>query len=177
MCFPTGRTAHTTTFEESAVNHWLEWKIAQNANASAMQDRSAMQGDPIIYSTVLCDMSYVPPLTEWFMDINHFKDWQFQVEKYGILPWSFIQWATGTCNCGWLVCWLLEHYVVENLRSHQDMYYWLVAEWTHGDLIVWPYWVTRLQTSCPNIPRPQIILTLNQPYLVSIPIYNIQVPG
>ena len=40
MHFPTGRTAHTTAFDGSIVDHWLEWKIAQIANESALQDYS-----------------------------------------------------------------------------------------------------------------------------------------
>ena len=42
MHFPTDRTAHTTTFDGPVMDHWLEWKIAQIANTSTMQDRSAM---------------------------------------------------------------------------------------------------------------------------------------
>ena len=36
MHFPTDRTAHTTAFNGSVVDHWLEWKIAQTANASTL---------------------------------------------------------------------------------------------------------------------------------------------
>ena len=40
MHFPTDRTEHATAFDGSVVDHWLEYKIAQTANESAMQDRS-----------------------------------------------------------------------------------------------------------------------------------------
>ena len=40
MHFQTERTA----FDGPVVDHWLEQKIAQPANASAMQDQSATQG-------------------------------------------------------------------------------------------------------------------------------------
>ena len=40
MYFPTDMTAHTTAFDGPVVDHWLEWKIAQTANASALQARS-----------------------------------------------------------------------------------------------------------------------------------------
>ena len=60
MHFSIDRTAHTTAFDGPVVDHWLEWKIAQTANASAMQDRSAMQDDPNRYSWVLYRLSYVP---------------------------------------------------------------------------------------------------------------------
>ena len=53
--FPTDRTAHTTAFDRPIVNHWSEWKIAQTANASAMQK------DSNLYSRVLHRLSYVPP--------------------------------------------------------------------------------------------------------------------
>ena len=52
---------HTTTFEGPVVDLWLEWKIAQTANAFAMQDRSAMHEDPNLYSRVLYRLSYIPP--------------------------------------------------------------------------------------------------------------------
>ena len=42
MYIPTARTAHTTAFDGPVVIHWLERKIAQTENASAMPDRSAM---------------------------------------------------------------------------------------------------------------------------------------
>ena len=38
MHFPMDRIAHTTAFDGPIVNHWLKWKIAETANASAMQD-------------------------------------------------------------------------------------------------------------------------------------------
>ena len=61
MHFPTDRTAHTLAFDEPVVDHWLDWKIAQTANASAMQDWSVMQEDPNLYSKVLYHLSYVQP--------------------------------------------------------------------------------------------------------------------
>ena len=42
--FPTDRTAQTTAFYGPVVDHWLEWKIAQTTNVSAMQE------DPNLYS-------------------------------------------------------------------------------------------------------------------------------
>ena len=60
MHFPTDSTAHTPAFDGSVMDHWLDQKIIQTANASAMQDRSAMQ-DPNLYSRVLYCLSYVPP--------------------------------------------------------------------------------------------------------------------
>ena len=42
MHFPTDSTAHTTAFDGPVVDHWLEQKIAQTANASAMEDPSTM---------------------------------------------------------------------------------------------------------------------------------------
>ena len=62
MHFLTDRTAHTTSFDAPIVDHWLEWKIAQTANPSTMQDRSAMQEDPNIYSKVLYRVSHILPL-------------------------------------------------------------------------------------------------------------------
>ena len=56
MGFPTDRMAHTTAFDRPAVDHWLEKKIAQTANATAVQDRS---GDPNLYSWVFYHVSYV----------------------------------------------------------------------------------------------------------------------
>ena len=53
MYFPTDRTTQPTALDGPIVDHWLEWKIAQNANAPAVQDRSAMQEDPNLYSRVL----------------------------------------------------------------------------------------------------------------------------
>ena len=37
-------------------------QIVQTANASDMQDRSAMKEDPNLYSQVLYRLSYIPPL-------------------------------------------------------------------------------------------------------------------
>ena len=45
--FPKGRVAHTTAFGGQVVDHWLELKIAQSANASTMQE------DPNLYSWML----------------------------------------------------------------------------------------------------------------------------
>ena len=61
MRFPTDTTKHTTAFDGPVVDHWLDWKIAQAANDSAMQDQSAMQEDPNHYSQVLFHRTYVPP--------------------------------------------------------------------------------------------------------------------
>ena len=46
MHFPTDRTAHTAALDGPVMDHWLERKIAQTANAPAMQARS---DDPNIY--------------------------------------------------------------------------------------------------------------------------------
>ena len=63
MHFSPDRTAHITVFDRPVVYHRLEWKIAQTANASAIQDRSVMPEDPNLYSRVLYRLSYVlPPL-------------------------------------------------------------------------------------------------------------------
>ena len=61
MHFPTDRAAHTTAFDEPVVDHLLQQKIAQIANASIMQDQSAMQEVPNLYSRVLYHLSYAPP--------------------------------------------------------------------------------------------------------------------
>ena len=58
----TGERAHTTAFDGPVVDDWLEQKIAQSANASTMQDRSAMHEDTNLYSRVLYHMGYVLPL-------------------------------------------------------------------------------------------------------------------
>ena len=63
MHFPTDRTAHTTPFDGPVVDHWLEQKISQTSNASTMQDRSAMQEDPNLHSSVLYLFSYFSPLS------------------------------------------------------------------------------------------------------------------
>ena len=71
MHFPADRTAHTTTFDRPVVDHWMEWKITQTANASIMQDWSAMQEDPNLYNWVLhrlrlCpDPAHSPLLSLW----------------------------------------------------------------------------------------------------------------
>ena len=61
MYFPTDTTAHTAAFDGPVVDHWLERKIFQTANASTIQDRSAMHEDPNLYSTVLYRLSYILP--------------------------------------------------------------------------------------------------------------------
>ena len=72
MLFPKDRTAHTIALDGPVVDHWLEQKIAQTANASAMQGRSTMQEDPNLYSRVLYRLSYVTPLpTDTFMRVMH----------------------------------------------------------------------------------------------------------
>ena len=43
MHFPKDTTAHTIAFEWPVADQWLEWIIAHTANASLMQDRSAIQ--------------------------------------------------------------------------------------------------------------------------------------
>ena len=62
MHFPTDRSAYTPTFDGPIVYHWLEHKIAQTANASAMQNPSAMQADQNLYSRVLYHLTYIAPL-------------------------------------------------------------------------------------------------------------------
>ena len=65
MHFPADRTAHTIAFDGPVVDRCLEclwtavelWKIAQTANASTMQGRSAMQEDPNLYIRVLYRLS------------------------------------------------------------------------------------------------------------------------
>ena len=57
MHFPRDRTKHTKVFNEPDVDHWLARKIAQTANASAVQDRS---DDLRIHRWVLHCLSYVP---------------------------------------------------------------------------------------------------------------------
>ena len=56
MHFPTDRKAHTTAFDGPVVDYWLEWKIAQTANASAVWDRS---DDLKLHKPVLYRLSYV----------------------------------------------------------------------------------------------------------------------
>ena len=71
MHFPTDKAAHTIAFDGPFV-HGLERKIAQTANAFAMQDKSTMQEDPNLYRWVLYNLSYVPLLIycNWsFIDI------------------------------------------------------------------------------------------------------------
>ena len=63
MHFPTDRASHTTAFDGPVEDHCLGQKIAQTANASAMQGRSAMREDPNLYSRVLYQLSYVMPPT------------------------------------------------------------------------------------------------------------------
>ena len=52
----TDRTAHITTFDGLVVDHWLDWKIAQTANAPAVQDQS---DDRNLHRWMLYHMSYV----------------------------------------------------------------------------------------------------------------------
>ena len=67
MHFPTD----STVIDGAIVDHWLERKIAQTANVSAMQDRSAMWEDPNLYSRVLYRPSYIPPL----LSFSHSKSY------------------------------------------------------------------------------------------------------
>ena len=48
---------HTTAFNGRVVDHWLEQKITQTANASAMQDPSVMQEDP--FWAILCPKAVI----------------------------------------------------------------------------------------------------------------------
>ena len=57
MHFPTDRT----DFGGPVVDNWYEWKIAQMANASAMQ---ALSDDPNLYRWVLYRLSYVSPMSQ-----------------------------------------------------------------------------------------------------------------
>ena len=59
MHFSADRRAHATAFGGPAVDHWLDQKIAKTANASTMEDRSAMQKDPNLYNRVLYRLSYI----------------------------------------------------------------------------------------------------------------------
>ena len=71
MYFPTGSTSHPTAYDGPVVDHWLKWRIAQTVNASVVQDRSAMQEDPSIYSRVLYRLSYdSPPFSHILYTIN-----------------------------------------------------------------------------------------------------------
>ena len=75
MHFPTDKTAHNTAFDGPVVDHWLERKMAQTANASAnaMQDRSAMQEDLNHYSWVLYHLSYALPLPQNISNVHTLK--------------------------------------------------------------------------------------------------------
>ena len=57
MHFPTDRTAHVNALDGPVMDHWLEWKVAQTANATSVQDRS---DDPKIYRWMLYRLTYVP---------------------------------------------------------------------------------------------------------------------
>ena len=60
MHFHTDRAAHTTAFDRPVMDHmdhWLERKIAQTANAPTMQTQS---DDPHFYRRVLYRLSYTP---------------------------------------------------------------------------------------------------------------------
>ena len=84
MHCPTDRTAHTTALNGPVVDHWLEWKIAQTANASAMQDRS---GDPNLHSWVLYHLSYVPLPTPLIDSLEEVKlCWSYQCPINGVSP-------------------------------------------------------------------------------------------
>ena len=67
MHFLTDMTAHTTAFDRPVVDHWLERKMTQTANATTVQIQS---GDPNLYSWVLYRLSYVP-LSGIAYCINH----------------------------------------------------------------------------------------------------------
>ena len=56
MHIPMDRTAHTIDFDAPVVDDWLESKIAQTANAPAVQDR---YDDPNLYRWVLYHLTYV----------------------------------------------------------------------------------------------------------------------
>ena len=49
---------HTLSLWWTSLDHWLERKIAQTTNTSAMQDRSTMQPDPNFYSWMFYHLSY-----------------------------------------------------------------------------------------------------------------------
>ena len=47
MHFLTDRTAHTTAIDGPVVDHWLEQKMAQTANASTMQEGACRLTRPL----------------------------------------------------------------------------------------------------------------------------------
>ena len=57
MHFPKDRAAHITAFDGPIMGHWLELKVAQTANTSAVQDRS---DDLNRHRWVLYGLSYIP---------------------------------------------------------------------------------------------------------------------
>ena len=70
--FPTDRTAYTTDFDGPAVDNWLEWKIDESANAPAIPDQSAMQGDPNLYSRVFYHLRYdILTLSQPVLALSH----------------------------------------------------------------------------------------------------------
>ena len=72
-------------FDGLVVDQWFEQKIAQTANASAMQDRSAMQEDPNHYRRVLYHLTYVPsPIPGKVKSMNKKMDFLFPSLVLGI---------------------------------------------------------------------------------------------
>ena len=86
MHFPTEKTAHTSLYEP-VVDHWLERKITQTANASTMQE------DPNLYSGVLYHMSYVLSTcvcAHWFyLSGDYCPDWALMILLETALNFSF----------------------------------------------------------------------------------------
>ena len=58
MYFPIDRIAHTTAFDGPVMDHWLEQKIAQNANAGSIHHAGGSK--PLQQSDLR--LSYVSPL-------------------------------------------------------------------------------------------------------------------
>ena len=63
--FPQAGQHITPAFDGPFVDHCLEQKITQTAHVSTMQDRSAMQEDPNLYSRVLYHLSFVLPFRDY----------------------------------------------------------------------------------------------------------------
>ena len=61
MNFPTDRT----TFDGPVVDHWLEWKRAQTANASTVQDQSAIGGSKPLQLSALSTELLPAPTLAW----------------------------------------------------------------------------------------------------------------
>ena len=78
MRFHTDRTAHPTAFGRPDLDHWLEGKIVQTANTSAVQDRL---GDPNLYRWVLYRLSYTPLQKKSERDENKHTDKHNQINK------------------------------------------------------------------------------------------------